>query len=65
VFVDRLLDAAERLARFPRSGRIIPEIGDPHSREMIFGAYRVMYHVERDAVIIVSVVHGARHWPPG
>jgi plasmid stabilization system protein ParE len=65
VFVDRLIDAAERLATFPRSGRIIPEIGDPNSREMVFGAYRVMYHVEHDAIIIASIVHGARHWPPG
>jgi len=65
VFVDRLIDAAEQLAQFPRSGRIIPEVGDPDSREMIFGAYRVMYHVETDAVIIASIVHGARHWPPG
>jgi len=65
VFVDRLADAAERLATFPRSGRVIPEIGDPDSREVVFGAYRVMYRVEREAVIIASIVHGARHWPPG
>jgi addiction module RelE/StbE family toxin len=62
-FVDRLIDAAERLARFPRSGRLIPEIADPDSRELIFGAYRIMYHVEPAAVIIVAIVHGARQWP--
>ena len=65
VFVDRLLDAGDRLAEFPRLGRTIPEIGDPNSREIIFGAYRVMYQIEGDAVIIASIVHGARHWPPG
>ena len=64
-FVDRLVDAAERLASFPQSGRMIPEIGDPQSREIVVGAYRLMYHVEQESVIIVAIVHGARHWPPG
>lgn len=64
VFVDRLLDAGDRLAKFPQLGRAIPEIGDPHSREVIFGAYRVMYQIEGDSVVIASIVHGARHWPP-
>ena len=64
VFVDRLIDAAEQLSEFPESGRTIPEIGDPHSRELIFGAYRLMYHLEPDAVIIVAIVHGSRRWPP-
>ena len=64
VFVDRLIDAAGRLGTFPQSGRLIPEIADPHSREIFVGSYRVMYHLERDAVIIVSIVHGARRWPP-
>ena len=64
VFVHRLIDAAEQLGKFPASGRSIPEIGDPDSREILVGAYRLMYHVERDAVIIVSIVHGARQWPP-
>ena len=64
VFVDRLIDAAERLGRFPESGRIIPEIGQSDSREVVFGAYRLMYHLKPDAVVIVAIVHGARQWPP-
>jgi len=64
VFVDRLIEAAERLAEFPRSGRLIPEIGDPDSREILLGPYRIMHHIEGDAVIVVAIVHGARRWPP-
>jgi addiction module RelE/StbE family toxin len=64
VFADRLIDATERLADFPESGRVIPEIGDPNSREIPLGSYRILYHVESQDVIIVAIVHGARQWPP-
>ena len=62
--MDRLIDAAERLADFGESGRVIPEIADPASREIFVGPYRIMYHLEGDAIIIVAIVHGARRWPP-
>ncbi|MFW6107502.1 MAG: type II toxin-antitoxin system RelE/ParE family toxin [bacterium] len=64
VFVDRLLRSAEQLADFPEAGRAVPEIGDPASREVIVGPYRIMYHLETEAVVIVAIVHGARRWPP-
>ncbi|HUT56824.1 MAG TPA: type II toxin-antitoxin system RelE/ParE family toxin [Phycisphaerae bacterium] len=37
LFVQRLLDATDRLAEFPESGRVIPEIGGPRFREVIEG----------------------------
>lgn len=62
LFVRRLIEAADRLQEFPLSGRIIPEINEPVAREVIYGAYRIMYHVEGDEVWITGVVHGARDW---
>ena len=64
LFVGRLVDAVERLQRFPQSGRVIPEINDPSCREIIYGCYRIMYRVEHDQVWITGVVHGARDWRP-
>ena len=64
LFARRLMEAVERLSDFPRSGRIIPEIGDPSCREIIHGAYRVMYKIEGDEVWITGIVHGARAWKP-
>ena len=64
LFVTRLLDAAERLSSFPDSGRIIPEIGDPSSREIPVATYRIMYKLEGEEVWITGVVHGARNWRP-
>ena len=62
LFVRRLTEATDRLREFPLSGRMIPEIDDPNSQEIIYGAYRIMYRVEGNEVWITGVVHGARDW---
>jgi len=46
------------------SGKVIPEIGDPECREIIYGSYRLMYRVHGEEVWVTSVVHGARNWRP-
>lgn len=44
-WVDGLFDTVERLADFPESGRIVPEVGGRRIREVICGSYRVIYSV--------------------
>ena len=61
-FVERLLEAAERLTEFPRLGRVVPVVRSTDIRELLFSSYRIVYHVERDRVQIIAVVHGARDW---
>lgn len=38
---NELFTTVERLADFPESGRIVPEVGVHRIREILFGAYRV------------------------
>jgi plasmid stabilization system protein ParE len=64
LFVGRLIEATDRLNSVPLSGRIIPEIGNPECREIIYGAYRIMYRLQVEDVWITGVVHGARDWKP-
>ncbi len=64
LFVARLIGRADLLERYPESGRIIPELGDPACREVIYGCYRIMYRLAGDEVWITGVVHGAREWRP-
>ena len=64
LFVARLFEATDRLADFPSSGRTIPELDDPACRQIIVGAYRIMYRDDGDEVWITGVVHGARNWRP-
>jgi addiction module RelE/StbE family toxin len=53
-WVDDLFATVERLADFPKSGRLVPEVGSARIRELIFGTYRVIYSV-KDQVDILTV----------
>lgn len=45
----------ERLARFPESGRIVPEFNVSNLREIIFPPFRIVYRLETNKVRIVRV----------
>lgn len=60
LFVERIFNATERLAEFPMSGRVVPEISDQEIREVIVQSYRVIYRVVLEEVEILMVHHGAR-----
>jgi plasmid stabilization system protein ParE len=64
VVVARLVAAVRRLREYPLSRRVVPELARPTTREVIEGAYRIVYRVTPDAVQILAVVHGARRFPP-
>ncbi len=65
----RIVQAPRRLAEFPKSGRVVPEFNDEAIRELIYGAYRIIYIVRTQICYVVSVVHGSRdllrHLTPG
>jgi plasmid stabilization system protein ParE len=58
--VERIVAAVSRLEHHPRSGRVVPEVGDQDLREIIHGNYRIVYRLDPDAVEIATVIHGAR-----
>ncbi len=51
-WVEDLFAAVARLADFPESGRMVPEVGSRRIREVIFGAYRVIYSVKNQIDIL-------------
>jgi toxin ParE1/3/4 len=53
--VAQIFSAVERLADFPMSGRIVPEFGSVHLREIILPPFRIVYRVDKGAVRIVRV----------
>lgn len=55
-----VLAAIERLAAFPKSGRIVPELENPSIREVIMGNYRIVYRLKKEVVEVLTVYHGAR-----
>lgn len=58
-WVNELFESVERLADFPESGRVVPEVGVRRIRELIFGAYRVIYSVKEN-VEILTVRRGSQ-----
>ncbi|MBU2054539.1 MAG: type II toxin-antitoxin system RelE/ParE family toxin, partial [Proteobacteria bacterium] len=50
----------ERLAEFPESGRIVPEFGIAHLREIIHPPFRIVYRLDKMRVRIVRVWHSER-----
>jgi len=61
--MDALFDeAAARLAELPYLGHTG---AIPGTREILaHRSYRLVYEVRGNTVLIVTVVHTARHWPP-
>ena len=54
--MDDLFQSTDRLAQFPESGRVVPELRAPEYREIIFRkAYRVVYRIETSRVSILTV----------
>jgi toxin ParE1/3/4 len=61
--VERIVDAVSRLETHPRSGRVVPEVGESSLREVLVGRYRVVYRLTRGVAEILTVFHGARSFP--
>jgi plasmid stabilization system protein ParE len=64
-FGNILVDKALSIGAHPEMGRVVPEENDPAVREIVHGAYRIIYEVVRepDAVFILRFWHGARGTP--
>ena len=55
--VGGIFAAVERLAKFPHSGREVPEFGRPDVREVIHRSYRIIYRLESGRVAVRTVRH--------
>lgn len=62
LFVDKLIEATDKLEDYPRLGRKVPEADDRHDvRELIVQGYRIIYLLEAEKVLILTVIHGSRN----
>ena len=65
VFGQFLISKTKMLGQFSEMGREVPEIGDPHIREIIVRSYRVIYRMDSSnrTVQIIRFWHAARGSP--
>ncbi|MNZ46321.1 Toxin RelE4 [compost metagenome] len=61
-FYDDVVDTAQTLNEFPQRGRVVPEMDDPEMREIFIHRYRLIYRIQKDRIIIQTIIHGARNF---
>ena len=59
--VDNIMDKTQLLKEYPEIGRIVPEINQPHIRELIEGNYRIIYEIiDKDTIELLTIHHSAK-----
>ncbi len=61
-WADGLFDVVGKLVQFPRRGRVVPEVGRPEIRELLYEGYRVVYRVDQKQVLVLTVRHQRRRF---
>jgi plasmid stabilization system protein ParE len=64
LFVIDIFQAVDRIAEFPKSGRMVPELDNPTVRELILGNYRLVYRLKAKCAELLTIYHGARLLDP-
>ncbi len=54
-FVDKIFSKIEKLTEYPQRGRKVPEANREEIREVFLGEYKIIYHVEKSKIIILTI----------
>lgn len=60
---ERLFEATEQIALFPRAGRVVPELASESVRELIVGEYRIVYRVDDEVAVLLTIFRSSRLFP--
>ncbi len=58
--VSKIIDFSRSVAKFPRMGRVVPELKDTKIRERLVYSYRLVYKFERTRILSVAIIHDKR-----
>lgn len=58
--VQRIIRCAEQIGAFPLSGRKVAKFDTDQLREVVQGAYRIVYYIKSSQIDVIAVVHSAR-----
>jgi toxin ParE1/3/4 len=62
--IDQLTRRSQQISNFPLSGRKVPEFETAQIREVIEGAYRIIYYIKPEQIDILAVLHGSQQIQP-
>ncbi|HPG38803.1 MAG TPA: type II toxin-antitoxin system RelE/ParE family toxin [bacterium] len=57
-WAENLFEKIENLQLFPKSGRVVPELKRADIRELIYGNYRIIYKIQLESTVILTIRHG-------
>ncbi len=60
VVTEKIIGIGRKIERFPKAGRIVPELDKETFRERSVYSYRVIYRIGEDRITVVAIVHGKR-----
>ncbi len=58
--VEKFFERGDSLPDQPESGRVVPELHNPHVREHFIYSYRLIYELKDNEIHILGVIHGKR-----
>ena len=58
--VSKIVETAESIPQFPELGRIVPETAVYSIRERFVHNYRLIYQIEDERILLVTIVHASR-----
>jgi toxin ParE1/3/4 len=62
-WVEKLMERARKASLLPFSGRVVPEFGIEHLREVLVRTYRIVYRIREQEVQVITVFEGHRLFP--
>ena len=62
-WIDYVFNRVSNLEKFPKIGRVVPEVNRKDIREIIFKNYRIIYRLEKEHISILTVRHGKQILP--
>lgn len=64
-WLDGLMSRIELLAHMPEQGRVDPEWGEDHVRELLYEPFRIVYEVHDDRIEVLVLSHFRQEFPEG
>ena len=64
IIEESIVQRLRSLIRYPRIGRVVPEIMDESIRELLYRNFRIVYSVSADGteVLILTIIHSPKEF---
>ena len=59
-FAKKIIYIIEDLSKFPKMGRIVPELESAEIREILYRNFRIIYRIKENILELARIIHGSR-----